>query len=188
LYAALMTISQYLEGSGFFWIPDLAFPNVTQGMGWVTDFFSTGRYLELAAYLVLPILLMVTQFIMQKYMTPMAPSADGQAKTTQQITLIMTFMFGFFTLQVPAGLTLYWVTSNLLQMGQQWFMMRNTPVLATSAGVVDSTATPVSGSLNNANKSTKSGKAEIAKPTIVKPSTTIQSTSAKSSGKRKGGK
>ena len=32
----------------------------------------------------------------------------------------MTFMFGFFTLQVPAGLTLYWVTSNLLQMLQQW--------------------------------------------------------------------
>lgn len=33
---------------------------------------------------------------------------------------MMTFMFGFFTLQVPAGLTLYWVTSNLLQMLQQW--------------------------------------------------------------------
>jgi YidC/Oxa1 family membrane protein insertase len=39
---------------------------------------------------------------------------------TKQLTYMMTFMFGFFTLQVPAGLTLYWVTSNLLQMLQQW--------------------------------------------------------------------
>ncbi len=36
------------------------------------------------------------------------------------VELMMTLMFGFFTLQVPSGLTLYWVTSNLLQMLQQW--------------------------------------------------------------------
>jgi YidC/Oxa1 family membrane protein insertase len=40
----------------------------------------------------------------------------------QQVSLMMTFMFGFFTLSVPAGLTLYWVTSNLLQMLQQWII------------------------------------------------------------------
>ncbi len=34
---------------------------------------------------------------------------------------MMTFMFGFFTLQVPY-LSLYWVTSNLLQMLQQWLI------------------------------------------------------------------
>jgi len=150
LYAALMTISPYLTEAGFFWIPDLAFPTVVQGMGWVPEYFNDGKYLLLASYLVLPILLMVTQFIMQKYMTPTAPTADSQGKTTQQITLIMTFMFGFFTLQVPAGLTLYWVTSNLLQMGQQWFMMRSVPVLATSAGVVDSTATSITSSEKSA--------------------------------------
>jgi hypothetical protein len=124
-------------------------------MGWLTEAFRTGTaiyeptgisgYATLAAYLVLPVLLMVTQFIMQKYMTPTPPSADSQVKTTQQITLIMTFMFGFFTLQVPAGLTLYWVTSNLLQMGQTWFMMRRTPVLETVPAVVDSTASIVDG-------------------------------------------
>jgi YidC/Oxa1 family membrane protein insertase len=31
-------------------------------------------------------------------------------------------MFGFITLQVPAGLTLYWVTSNIFSLIQQYFI------------------------------------------------------------------
>jgi YidC/Oxa1 family membrane protein insertase len=34
----------------------------------------------------------------------------------------MPFMFGFITLQVPAGLTLYWVTSNIFSLIQQYFI------------------------------------------------------------------
>lgn len=163
LYAALVAIGPYLQDAAFIWIPDLAFPTARHGMGWLTEAFSAGTaiyeptgiggYATLVAYLVLPLLLMVTQFIMQKYMTPTAPSADAQVKTTQQITLIMTFMFGFFTLQVPAGLTLYWVTSNLLQMGQTWFMMRTMPAPALAPAVVDSTASMV----EEKSPATKSG-------------------------------
>jgi membrane protein insertase Oxa1/YidC/SpoIIIJ len=54
--------------------------------------------------------------------------------------MIMTLFFGYFTLQVPAGLTLYWVTSNLLQMLQQWavtrFFLKKPAVAVTSAGAV----------------------------------------------------
>ena len=91
-------------------------------MGWVTEAFSSGDWGTLVAYLILPILLMVSQFVMQKWMTPPTPTGDDNptAGFTKQLTYMMTFMFGFFTLQVPAGLTLYWVTSNLLQMLQQW--------------------------------------------------------------------
>jgi YidC/Oxa1 family membrane protein insertase len=56
-------------------------------------------------------------------------------------------MFGFFTLQVPAGLTLYWVTSNTLQMLQQWLTTSGRlnlggqkPALAT-AGASNATTT-----------------------------------------------
>ncbi len=192
LYAALVAIGPYLLNSSFFWIPDLAFPTALHGMGWITEAFQTGTatfnetgisgYATLAAYLVLPILLMVTQFIMQKYMTPTAPGADSQVKTTQQITLVMTFMFGFFTLQVPAGLTLYWVTSNLLQMGQTWFMMR-TPAPAAPV-TIDGTATPVVDSPVNAKalpdkKSEKSAAKPAAKPKLEK-ATTVKATSSKS--------
>lgn len=125
LYAALVAIGPNLANANFFWIPNLGFPSYTQGMGWLTESFNNGDWNTLIAYLILPILLMVSQFIMQKWMTPMPQptSSDGDNPTAgmmKQMTYMMTFMFGFFTLQVPAGLTLYWVTSNLLQMLQQW--------------------------------------------------------------------
>ena len=122
LYAALVATGPALKNSAFFWIPDLSFPSYTQGMGWVTELFNAGEYGRLSGYLILPILLMASQFVMQKWMSPApAPGAqDGQMKMMQQMSLMMTLMFGIFTIQVPAGLTLYWVTSNLLQMLQQW--------------------------------------------------------------------
>lgn len=183
LYAALVAIGPYLQNAAFFWIPDLAFPNSTIGMSWVMDSFRAGDWYTLVAYLILPILLMVTQFVMQKWMTPMPTSNDPQMKTTQQITLVMTFMFGFFTLQVPAGLTLYWVTSNLLQMGQQWYMMSRTNLLKTPAlATVDSTATLV--------PENPPAKATTKTPTVTK-ATTVKPGSSKGSSaalKRKGGK
>lgn len=133
LYTALVALGQSLQNQGFFWIPDLGIPRYTEGMRWLGEFFNAGTeppvgfeylghsgYYLLVAYLILPILLVISQFVMQKWMTPTAGGDGPQAGMTKQITLIMTFMFGFFTLQVPAGLTLYWVTSNFLQMGQQW--------------------------------------------------------------------
>lgn len=122
LYAALVATGPSLQNSSFFWIPDLSYPQYTLGMGWVTELYNNGEYGRLIGYLVLPILLMISQFVMQKWMAPApAPGQDaGQMKMMQQMTLMMTFMFGIFTIQVPAGLTLYWVTSNLLQMLQQW--------------------------------------------------------------------
>jgi YidC/Oxa1 family membrane protein insertase len=124
LYAALVAIGPNLANAGFYWIPNLGFPTYSMGMSWITQAFNAGDWYTLIAYLILPILLMVSQFIMQKWMTPAMPqtgdSDNPTAGMTKQLTYMMTFMFGFFTLQVPSGLTLYWVTSNLLQMLQQW--------------------------------------------------------------------
>jgi YidC/Oxa1 family membrane protein insertase len=117
LYSALVALGPYLVNAGFFWIPDLGFPEYTQGLSWIPEYFQAGEFGLLAAYLVLPALLVISQFAMQKWMTP---ATGDQAGMTKQISLMMTAMFGFFTLQVPAGLTLYWVTSNGIQMLQQW--------------------------------------------------------------------
>jgi YidC/Oxa1 family membrane protein insertase len=54
-----------------------------------------------------------TQFITQK-MTP--TSADpAQAK----MMLIMPFIMTFFFIMAQSGLVLYWLTTNVLQIGQQ---------------------------------------------------------------------
>ncbi|HRJ44640.1 MAG: membrane protein insertase YidC [Caldilineaceae bacterium] len=119
LYSALIALGTTLENAKFFWIPNLGFPHYTDGMGWIPELFNGGEYWHLVSYLILPALLMVSQYVMQKMTTATTPTTgEGAAGMMGQMSTIMTLMFGFFTLQVPAGLTLYWVTSNLLQMGQ----------------------------------------------------------------------
>ncbi len=190
LYAALVAIGPNLQNAKFFWLPDLSFPNSSVGMSWIMENVRAGNFGFLAAYLVLPILLMVSQFVMQKWMTPTPASDDSQVKTTQQITLVMTFMFGFFTLQVPAGLTLYWVTSNLLQMLQQWFMMSRTTLMSPASATADSSsasrttvegkATPAAGA-----KSSKPGAVKATtKPTTVKSSASRGGETAKGKGSK----
>lgn len=173
LYAALVALGPRLEGAHFFWIPNLAFPSFTGGLGWMAELFSGGQYGLLLAYLVLPALLMVSQIYVQKYMTPATPTAggEGQANMMKQMTTIMTLMFGFFTLQVPAGLTLYWVTSNFLQMGQQFLVTRlmspsssdgQPAALQTSGPVAAQGAPSANGSKDGTAKPTTVTQAESA--------------------------
>lgn len=124
LYSALVAVGPMLQNAGFFWIPDLSYPNFALGLSWIPALWNAGDYATLIAYLVLPVLLVVTQLFMQKWMTPTPTGDSDQAKMTQNMSMIMTLFFGYFTLQVPAGLSLYWVTSNLLQMLQQWAVTR----------------------------------------------------------------
>jgi YidC/Oxa1 family membrane protein insertase len=64
---------------------------------------------------VLPIVMGITMFLSQK-ITPMAPSADNsQAKMMQFLPIIFTFMF----LSVSSGLNLYFLCSNIFQVGFQ---------------------------------------------------------------------
>jgi YidC/Oxa1 family membrane protein insertase len=69
-------------------------------------------------YYVTPILMGATQFISQK-MTP--TSADpAQARMMLIMPVIMTIFFMNF----QSGLVLYWLTNNVLQIGQQYIMNR----------------------------------------------------------------
>lgn len=177
LYAALVATGPSLKNSAFFWIPDLSFPSYTQGMGWVTELFNAGEYGRLSGYLILPILLMVSQFVMQKWMSPApAPGAeDGQMKMMQQMSLMMTLMFGIFTIQVPAGLTLYWVTSNLLQMLQQWI----TTSSRFNLGGGNKAATTVAKAELPSNKPSTTNGASAAKELVATDSDDAKAAAAK---------
>jgi len=69
-------------------------------------------------YYVTPILMGATQFISQK-MTP--TSADP---TQQRMMLIMPVVMTIFFMNFQSGLVLYWLTNNILQIGQQAIMNR----------------------------------------------------------------
>jgi len=82
---------------------------------WVTDLSRP----ETLAIRILPITMMVTQFILQK-MTP-TPSADP---TQARVMLLMPLMFGFMFYGVQSGLVLYWLTGNVVGIAQQWWFNR----------------------------------------------------------------
>jgi YidC/Oxa1 family membrane protein insertase len=79
---------------------------------WITDLSVRDPFY------VTPVLMGITQFISQK-MTP--TSADSsQAK----MMLIMPFVMTIFFLNFQSGLVLYWLTTNVLQIGQQALINR----------------------------------------------------------------
>ncbi len=75
--------------------------------------------------LVLPVLAGLTTFVQTKMMTPVGGTA-GQDPSTAQVqqtmTMFMPVMIGFFAINFPAALALYWVVSNLFSIGQQYFI------------------------------------------------------------------
>ncbi len=70
------------------------------------------------SFYVLPILMGVTQIILQK-MTP--STGEGMQK---KMMYIMPVVITIFVANLPSGLTLYWAVSNVLQLGQQKFINR----------------------------------------------------------------
>jgi YidC/Oxa1 family membrane protein insertase len=53
---------------------------------------------------------------------PKSGQQDAQARMMGQMMLFMPIMFGYITLGLPSGLTLYWTVSNILGMIQQYFI------------------------------------------------------------------
>ncbi|RME45179.1 MAG: membrane protein insertase YidC [Caldilineae bacterium] len=130
LYRALFQLASQTDAlnEGFFWIPSLAGPvtDRSAGLSWLWPFVNGAPpigWVDAIGYLVLPVLLVVTQLYMQRMMSP--PSDDPQQKAMGQAMMFMPFMFGYFALIVPSGLSLYWFTNNILSMVQQYFVNRS---------------------------------------------------------------
>ena len=77
-------------------------------------------------YFVLPILMGISMWVMQK-MQPVSPTMDPmQQKIMQYLPVIMSVFFLWF----PAGLVLYWLVNNLLSIGQQAYITKKIEVEA----------------------------------------------------------
>jgi len=113
LYPGLSVVRQVIPlGSQFFWL-DLSKP----------DPFS-----------ILPILVGGSMWVQQKMMT--MPTTDPKQATTNQMMLwTMPIMFGFFTLQFPSGLAIYWVVSNIISIVLQYFVTGWGTLMKTSPKV-----------------------------------------------------
>ena len=99
LYSSLSSAVELRHAPFIFWISDLSQPD---GLG------------------ITPLLMGASMYIQQK-MTPQTAMMDStQAKVMQ----MLPFIFTIFTFTFPSGLTLYWVTSNILSIAQQQIINR----------------------------------------------------------------
>lgn len=73
-------------------------------------------------YFVLVALMGATGWIQQRQMSGMQAGGQ-QAAQAQMIGKVMPIMFTFFSLSFPAGVTVYWVMSNIWTIGQQYFLV-----------------------------------------------------------------
>ena len=105
----VLTVSIAMRGASWLWVSDLSQP-------------------EQIAIRVLPVLLVITGFVMQK-MTPMTTVDPTQQKTM----MLMPLMMGFIFYQASSGLVLYWLTGNLVGIAQQWLLNRAMPKAETPA-------------------------------------------------------
>ena len=71
--------------------------------------------------LVMPLLVGGSTWVQQKMTT--TPSVDPRQQSTSQMMLwMMPIMLGLLTMTFPSGLALYWVVSNLVGIGTQYFI------------------------------------------------------------------
>jgi YidC/Oxa1 family membrane protein insertase len=83
-------------------------------------------------FYVLPVLVFATMFIQQRLMSPPKKKDDkkGQEESpmsgmTQSMQYTMPLMFGFFSLSFPSGLSIYFILSNLIGIGQGYITRAN---------------------------------------------------------------
>ena len=68
---------------------------------------------------ILPVLSALTTFLQQKMTT-----TDSNNPQMKMMMFIMPLFIGWISINFPSGLVLYWVTMNIVQIIQQWWMYR----------------------------------------------------------------
>ena len=75
-----------------------------------------------SGHLGVAVLVGVTMWLSQKMVTPAV--SDPQQKAQSQMMLwMMPLLFGFIAVNLPSGLALYWIVSNLFSMAVQYFVI-----------------------------------------------------------------
>jgi len=102
----VLNVATELRGTPWYWVKDLSQP-------------------ETIPVRILPLLMIGSQFYLQK-MTPTSGMDPAQAK----MMLFMPLMMGFLFYNASSGLVLYWLTGNLVGIGQQLLFNKIAPASA----------------------------------------------------------
>lgn len=81
--------------------------------------FGAAQWVASVSYYILVILMIVTTYIPQKMMT-----SDPQQ---EKMMIFMSIFMAWIAWKLPAGVILYWVTTNVWTIGQQYIMIKAQP-------------------------------------------------------------
>ena len=132
IFAMYNLFNNYFEFRGAMFIPKWI-PDLTEGDSVLTFKFNIpliGNQLRL-----LPIIYVGSQILSGRLTQSMNPPGGQNEKTMKFMTYGMPFMFFFLFYNAPSGLLLYWLTSNLLQLGQQAIINKMTAKKRAELGV-----------------------------------------------------
>jgi YidC/Oxa1 family membrane protein insertase len=107
LWALFYTFRDYhyiAASAGFLWIPSLSHPDPSY---------------------VMAVLVAVTTYLSMRFASPTTTTDSSQRITF----LILPVVFGYFSANYAAGLSLYWVVSNLFTYAQQVVLLKHLPGL-----------------------------------------------------------
>ena len=87
-----------------------------------------------AVTLVLILFMTATTFLTQRQlMVKNMPTDNPMAQQQKLLLYVFPFMFAVFGINFPIGVLIYWLTTNLWTMGQQFYVIRNNPTPGTPA-------------------------------------------------------
>jgi len=115
----------YNGNPGFLWLKDLSLPDQLIRL--------PGSGIFGIQYLgIMPFLIGGSMYIQQKMTS--SPGGTGKGggsseQTQKMMTIMMPLMIGFMSFTLPSGLTLYWFTSTLLGIGQQYLINKKVPAI-----------------------------------------------------------
>ena len=125
LYRALLNlVAENKLDEPFLWIPDLEGPVYQKPPGesldWLKSIISGNPDLgwsDTIAFMSLPLILYVSQTISMKILQPKKDPnriMTEQEQFSQGLVNNLPFIVAFFSLNVPAGLSIYWIVNNVL--------------------------------------------------------------------------
>lgn len=148
LYRAVLDLAnENALDESFFWLPSLEGPTYgadpTKGSAWLFDNWVNGApslgWGETTAFLVLPVFLVLSQFLSMEIMTP-----KEQKEQQPSFLKVLPLMIGWFSLSVPSALSVYWVTNNIVTTATSVIIRNSVKMEPSTAGAtIETSATSV---------------------------------------------
>ncbi|KAK9867480.1 hypothetical protein WJX84_010454 [Apatococcus fuscideae] len=135
LYNSLSNVASegLLDAEGFFWLPSLSGPSslaaraAGSGTAWLLplhDGVPPVGWGPASRYLVLPVLLVVAQWVSSALISPPVDPKDENNRTQQLLIAFLPLITGWFALNVPSGLSLYYFANSVITTGQQVWLRK----------------------------------------------------------------